>query len=143
MRQNSIISRTSDLSHLHLSHRSLTMLILLEKIFKSHSHPKGWVKTDLNDQFFTTFLLWVRLSGLKKHSEVQNMLILTNEDIRQDIRRFEQRIQDARDKLSALPETAGTWQARKKLDEKKRILNDEIRHVNKLIDMAREALEDK
>jgi len=68
------------------------------------------------------------------------MLMLTNEDIREDIRGFEKRIQDAKKKLAKLPETAGTWQDRKKLAEKKRILNDEIRHVRKLIDMAQEAL---
>ena len=68
------------------------------------------------------------------------MGILTNEDIREDIRGFEKRIQDARSKLTALTEKAGNWQDRKKLAEKRRILNDEIRHVSKLIDMAQEAL---
>ena len=70
------------------------------------------------------------------------MLILTDKDIRQDIRGFEKRIQDAQDKLEALPETAGTWHAWKKLAEKRRVLNDEIWHVRKLISIAREALTD-
>jgi hypothetical protein len=71
------------------------------------------------------------------------MLILTDEDIRGDIKGFEQRIQDARDKLSELPETAGTWKEQKKLKEKRYILTSEIEHVKRLIDIAQEALEDK
>jgi hypothetical protein len=69
------------------------------------------------------------------------MLLLTNNDIREDIRGFEKRIQDARDKLAALPGTAGTWQARKNLKEKRRILKSEIAHVKRLIHIATEALE--
>ena len=42
------------------------------------------------------------------------MQILTDDMILEDIGGFEKRIQDARDKLSKLPETADTWQARKK-----------------------------
>jgi len=57
------------------------------------------------------------------------MLILTDEDIREDIREFEQRIQDARDKLAELPETAATWEVKKKLKEKRYILTSEIEHV--------------
>jgi hypothetical protein len=68
------------------------------------------------------------------------MLLITDEDIREDIRGFEQRIQDARDKLSALPATAETWQARKKLKEKRKILTDEIKHVRNLIGIGTEAL---
>jgi hypothetical protein len=71
------------------------------------------------------------------------MLILTDEDIREDIRGFEKRIQDARDKLSELPDTARTWKEQKKLKEKKRILTSEIGHVKRLIGIAKEALEDK
>lgn len=52
------------------------------------------------------------------------MLILTGEDIREDIRGFEKRIQDAREKLSELMETADTWQTRKNIIEKRRISND-------------------
>jgi hypothetical protein len=70
------------------------------------------------------------------------MPLLTDEDIRKDIRGFEQRIQDARDKLSELPATAGTLQARKKLQEKQRILTSEIEHVKRLIGIAEEALTD-
>lgn len=70
------------------------------------------------------------------------MMILTNEDILQDIENYERRIQAAQDKLAALAPTAGTWQARKKLKEKQYILGSEIRHVNKLIDIARGGLAD-
>ncbi len=71
-----------------------------------------------------------------------NMLILTDEDIRQDIRAFNKRIQDAREKLEALPDHVGTRKEQKKLAEKKRILIDEILHVKGLISIAREALTD-
>jgi predicted nucleic acid-binding Zn-ribbon protein len=70
------------------------------------------------------------------------MLILTNEDIQEDIRGFEKRIQDAREKLSKLPQKAVSWKEHKKLDEKKRILNEEINHVKNLISIAEEALTD-
>ena len=68
------------------------------------------------------------------------MLLLTDEDILEDIREFEQRIQAARDKLSELPETADTWPAKKKLKEKRYILGSEIEHVKRLISIAEEAL---
>ena len=70
------------------------------------------------------------------------MLLLTNEDILEDIRAFEKRIQDAKAKLSELPETASTWQARKKLKEKRRIFILEIEHVHRLVSMAEEAIAD-
>jgi predicted nucleic acid-binding Zn-ribbon protein len=70
------------------------------------------------------------------------MLVLTDEDIQEDIRGFEQRIQDARGKLSELPETDGTWQAGKKLADKRRVLESEIEHVKRLIGIAEEALTD-
>lgn len=68
------------------------------------------------------------------------MKLLTDDELKEDLQGFYDRLQDARNKLSELPETAGTWKERKKLAEKKRILNDEIRHVHRLIDIAREAL---
>lgn len=68
------------------------------------------------------------------------MGIITDEVIRNDIAKFEQRIQVARDKLAVLPPTAGTWQARKKLKEKRRILQGEIKHVQGLIRIAEESL---
>jgi predicted nucleic acid-binding Zn-ribbon protein len=68
------------------------------------------------------------------------MLILTDDDIREDIREFEKRIQDARDKLATLPETATTLKARKKLKEKRYILTSEIEHVKRLVSIAEEAL---
>jgi hypothetical protein len=70
------------------------------------------------------------------------MLILTDEDILQDIKDLEKRIQDARDKLVALPETVGTWQARKNIMGQRRILLDEIAHVLRLISIAEEAITD-
>jgi hypothetical protein len=70
------------------------------------------------------------------------MLLLKDDDIREDIRGFEKRIQDAKDKLSELPVTAGTLQARQNLKEKRRILTSEIEHVKRLIGIAEEALTD-
>jgi hypothetical protein len=68
--------------------------------------------------------------------------ILTDDDIRKDIKGFEKRIQDAKAKLSELPVTASTWQARKKLKEKRRIFILEIEHVHRLVSMAEEAIAD-
>ena len=70
------------------------------------------------------------------------MMILTDEDILQDIENFKKRIQDAKAKLAKLPETAETWPARKKLDEKRRILTSEIEHVKRLIGIAEGAITD-
>jgi len=69
-------------------------------------------------------------------------LILTNDEIREDIEKFNERIQDAKAKLAALPATAATWQARKSLKEQRHILNSEIEHVKRLIGIAEEALID-
>ena len=68
------------------------------------------------------------------------MLDLTDEDILKDIEGFKARINQAKERLAALPATAPDWKGRKKLAEKKRILNDDIRHVRKLIDIAQRAL---
>ena len=68
------------------------------------------------------------------------MLLLTDEDIMKDIKEFEKRIQAAREKLSELPKTAETWQARKKSMEKGRILESEIEHIKRLMAIAVEAL---
>ena len=68
-------------------------------------------------------------------------IILTREIIEGDIVGFEARIQAARDKLSELPAAASTYKERKKLMDKRRKLQQEIKHVRGLISMAREALE--
>ncbi|MBU1023489.1 hypothetical protein KKB99_04285 [bacterium] len=70
------------------------------------------------------------------------MLILTDEDIREDIRGFERRIQGAKANLAALPATAGTLQTQQNLKEKGRILTSEIEHVKRLIGIAEETLTD-
>ena len=58
------------------------------------------------------------------------MQILTDDMILEDIKEFEKRIQKAKGQLSELPETAETWQARKNLKEKRRILTSEIEPSN-------------
>jgi predicted nucleic acid-binding Zn-ribbon protein len=68
---------------------------------------------------------------------------LTITDIKKDIRAFEKRIQDAKDKLSELPGAADTLQDRQNLKGKRHILNSEIDHVERLIGIAEEALIDE
>lgn len=68
------------------------------------------------------------------------MLILTDEDIREDIRAFEARIAAARDKLAALPEGFLPLQEHKKREQTRQIYEDEIKHVKRLIGYAMEAL---
>lgn len=70
------------------------------------------------------------------------MLLLTDEDIREDIRNYEERIQAARDKLAALPADTANWKGRKKNKAKRRELKNEITHILKLIEYAKKALEE-
>ena len=69
------------------------------------------------------------------------MFKLTPEIIKADIEAFQARIVHARESLKALPGTAPDWKNRKKLAEQRRILNDEVKHVQRLIGYAQEALE--
>ena len=67
-------------------------------------------------------------------------LVLTREDILRDIAGFEDRIRIAKEKRSALPASASTFEERKKIkNERQRLLN-EIQHVNTLIGYPEEAL---
>ena len=68
------------------------------------------------------------------------MLILTDADILADIIVFEDKIGAVQAKLDALPADAATWKEKKKLKEKRRALEDEIRHVRNMINIAEEAL---
>ena len=69
-------------------------------------------------------------------------LELTRENILNDIEIFEQRIRAAEEKIAALPQTANGYKKRKKLRLKRRVLKQEIGHVNGLIAIASKALED-
>ena len=69
-------------------------------------------------------------------------LTLTDEQIKREIRDFGERIKYAKDKLTAQPFSAGTWQGRKKLKAQRKALREEISHVQSLIRIAQEALED-
>lgn len=69
-------------------------------------------------------------------------LVLTKDGILKDIEGYNQRIEGARLKLSALPVTADTWKVRKKVKDQQRILTDEIAHVKRLLWYAREALKE-
>jgi hypothetical protein len=70
------------------------------------------------------------------------VLLLTNDMILEDIKNYEKRIRDAKAKLSDMPETAGTWKGQKKVNHKKKILQDEIKHIKRLVLIAEEALID-
>jgi hypothetical protein len=70
------------------------------------------------------------------------MLILTDDDIREDIRGFERRIQDAKDKLAALPEGYLPYQEHKKREKARRVLEDDVAHVRRIIHIAEESLID-
>lgn len=65
---------------------------------------------------------------------------LTVEQIQVDIQNFETRIESARSKLTALPESAPTWAGQKKLRQQERELLSEIQHVERLIEYAKEAI---
>ncbi len=71
------------------------------------------------------------------------MLELTNEMIRSDIAGYEQRIEMAKQKLVELPSWAASWKERKKLQDIKRALEGEVRHVRHLIRHATEALNEQ
>ncbi len=62
--------------------------------------------------------------------------------IKRDIEKYNQRIATAKEKVSELPATAPTWFARKKLTVKRRYYQDEIRHIEHLIEIASDALEE-
>ena len=67
---------------------------------------------------------------------------LTIKDIENDIQKFQDRIEAAREKLIALPATEIDWKEHKKIKAKRHELESEISHVRKLIGYAIEALED-
>ena len=70
------------------------------------------------------------------------MLKLTNEDIQAEIRGFEQRIQNAKDRLSDPPVGRLSFKQHKCREQKRRDLQSEINHVSNLIKIAEEALEE-
>jgi len=61
------------------------------------------------------------------------MLQLTNNDIREDIRGFEQRIQIAREKLAVLPEGYLPYLEHKKREKVRRACEDEVKHCQQLM----------
>ncbi len=67
-------------------------------------------------------------------------LILTREDIQADIDQYQARIQSARDSLASLPAKSTDWKQRKKLKARRRVLQEEVDHVNRLIGYANKAL---
>jgi len=70
-------------------------------------------------------------------------LELTRKDISNDIEVFKKRIRNAQEKLTALPQKASEFKERKKLKLKRRVLKQEIEHVQGLIAIASEALKDE
>lgn len=70
------------------------------------------------------------------------MMVLTNQDIQEDIQAFEKRIHEAQVKLAALPVHSYDWREQRKLDKKRRVLISEIKHVKRLIEIAKSGLSD-
>jgi hypothetical protein len=68
------------------------------------------------------------------------MEILTDAEIKQDILEFQDRISAARQKLADLPEGYLPYSERRKREKKRKDLEDNIRHVEKMISIATEAL---
>lgn len=69
-------------------------------------------------------------------------LNLTKNDMRQDILDYQERIRIAQQKLSALPKNVVGYQERKKARFKRKVLEQEIEHVKRLILIASDALEE-
>ena len=68
-------------------------------------------------------------------------LTITRQDIEQDIEGFETRIAGIQKRLFRLPATTATAKERKKIKNKRRIFLTEIDHVQGLISIAEEALD--
>lgn len=68
------------------------------------------------------------------------MKYLTDEELQQDLNKLYERLADSRYKLSELPSSVDSWKEQKKLDKKKKILRDEIKHIRKLIAIGQGAL---
>ena len=71
------------------------------------------------------------------------MEILTDQEILEDIQEFKKRITAAREKLSSLPEGHLAYPEKKKREHQRRLLQGEIRHIEKLIGYAAEALNER
>ena len=67
-------------------------------------------------------------------------LELTREEILEDIKGYQERICKAQEKLSELPATVSTVKERRRVKNKRRIFLTEIDHVQGLISIAEEAL---
>jgi hypothetical protein len=68
------------------------------------------------------------------------MEILTDAEIKQDILEFKDRISAARQKLADLPAGYLPYPEHKKREKIRRDLEGDIRHVQKMISIAQEAL---
>jgi len=71
------------------------------------------------------------------------MIDLTPDMIRRDIEKFKKRIKKATDALNNLPDHTYGWQAERDLNQKRDFLLSEIKHVERLIKIAKEAIQDK
>jgi hypothetical protein len=69
------------------------------------------------------------------------MKIITDAELKKDLEGFYERLQIARNKLANLPAGHLPYQEHKKREQARRILEDEINHVKRLIGIAEEALE--
>ena len=70
------------------------------------------------------------------------MRLLTNEELQKDLKGYYERLQITRNKLNNLPVGYLPYQKHKKREKARRILRDEIKHVQILIQIGEEALTD-
>lgn len=68
------------------------------------------------------------------------MKILTDDEIKQDILEFQDRISRRREKLENLPTGRLPYSEHRKREKVRRDLEDDIRHIQKLVQLATEAL---
>jgi len=68
------------------------------------------------------------------------MQTITDTEIKADIAQYQTRINQAMDKLQALPEPSGLWKQRKRIQQQRGLLLSEITHVQRLLSYATETL---
>lgn len=66
--------------------------------------------------------------------------LITDAELKQDLEGFYDRLEATRDKLAALPTEYLPYPQHKRREQKRRVYEDEIAHVKRLIAIAEEAL---
>jgi hypothetical protein len=98
------------------------------------------------ETFNLLMCLWTeprrRVDGGKNKQGLTMQIELTNEMILDDIAEFQNRIKSAREILAELPTGYLTYPENKNREKQRRDLEAEIRHVQKMMGYAQEALEE-